>query len=309
MRHSAQNLYPKSEKIKPYSICLERGNHERYASLLGDLYFYISRCFGGFNGKVGLDAQPLNPLWGIRGCNWQQFTVLRALVRTAIRWINLRGISMPRTLALKNRTLSILSAGLMVFGITGLLHAQGLGGPGQVGGMGQGGAPAGQFPTDLRNSPVGQRDTQRGAPGAQLPTDPRNTPIGQRDAQGGAVARQLPPDSRNTPIGQRDAQGGAMAGQFPSDSRSALTGQGSAQGVPMAGQFPSDGRKTSVGQKRAQGSSTSRQGTSGKQGASKNYYQGQKSGSTKRDSKTGSSSSQGSRASGTSSPGASPRTQ
>ena len=45
---------------------------------------------------------------------------------------------------LKNIVRPILLAGLMC-GMAGVVHAQ-LGGPGQVGGMGQQGAPAGEFP-------------------------------------------------------------------------------------------------------------------------------------------------------------------
>ena len=59
---------------------------------------------------------------------------------------------MKHTPILKNTTRSIFFAGVIVFGMAGIVHAQNLGGPGQIGGMGQGGAPAGQFPSDLRNT-------------------------------------------------------------------------------------------------------------------------------------------------------------
>ena len=62
---------------------------------------------------------------------------------------------MKHTPILKNTTRSIFFAGVMVFGMAGIVHAQNLGGPGQIGGMGQGGAPAGQFPSDRVHSKVG----------------------------------------------------------------------------------------------------------------------------------------------------------
>lgn len=54
---------------------------------------------------------------------------------------------MERIFILKNAARSILIVG-MVCGMAAVVHAQPHGGPGQVGGMGQGGAPAGEFPSD-----------------------------------------------------------------------------------------------------------------------------------------------------------------
>ena len=45
---------------------------------------------------------------------------------------------MKHTPILKNTTRSIFFAGVIVFGMAGIVHAQNLGGPGQIGGMGQG---------------------------------------------------------------------------------------------------------------------------------------------------------------------------
>jgi hypothetical protein len=68
------------------------------------------------------------------------------------------------------KTTSVLSAafrlgllgatmcGLMAYGLMGSASAQ-TPGPGQVGGMGQGGAPAGEFPSDRGNITYGQRNT------------------------------------------------------------------------------------------------------------------------------------------------------
>lgn len=58
---------------------------------------------------------------------------------------------MKHTFILKNIIRSILIAG-MVYGMVGAAHAQPHGGPGQVGGMGQGGAAAGEFPFDPGNA-------------------------------------------------------------------------------------------------------------------------------------------------------------
>jgi hypothetical protein len=64
---------------------------------------------------------------------------------------------------------SALLAGMVVFGVAGVVHAQ-IPGPGQVGGMGQGGAPAGEFPSDRGNVPPTQRNMQGGAsPGQDIP--------------------------------------------------------------------------------------------------------------------------------------------
>jgi hypothetical protein len=69
---------------------------------------------------------------------------------------------MKRTSILKNTTRSILLAGVMC-GMVGAVHAQIRGGPGQVGGMGQGGAPAGEFPSDPKNTMPSQGNTKGGS--------------------------------------------------------------------------------------------------------------------------------------------------
>jgi hypothetical protein len=63
------------------------------------------------------------------------------------------------------KTVSVLSAairwGLLVGAVCGLIGSAGAQtpGPGQVGGMGQGGAPAGEFPSDRGSITYGQRYT------------------------------------------------------------------------------------------------------------------------------------------------------
>ncbi len=70
---------------------------------------------------------------------------------------------------LKNTIRSILLAGLMC-GITGVVHTQTLGGPGQVGGMGQQGAPAGEFPSQPGSTAIRQQGNstpQQAMPGQE----------------------------------------------------------------------------------------------------------------------------------------------
>jgi hypothetical protein len=146
----------------------------------------------------------------------------------------------------------ILVAGLL-FGLSGAVQAQ-TPGPGQFGGLGQGGAPTGMFPSDLRNMPPERRDPvppqQGGTPAAQFPPDPRNAPIDQRITSPAATAGQLPADSRPGGPGQFPAHGGT--GQPQGDLRSIL-GQKPPPGRTTAG----DSKKTSSGQKRTYGSATS----------------------------------------------------
>lgn len=159
----------------------------------------------------------------------------------------------------------ILMSGLM--GMAGIAHAQSPGG-GQYGGIGTGGAPTGQLPSDIRSTsidpryPVDPRNTPinqgnpyspyGGATAAQVPLDPRNTP---RDMQGGATAAQSPYISRNIPIAQRNDYGGGPARQHSFDpidasARQGNTGQGNPYGSPAIGQSQSDLRNALSGPNR-----------------------------------------------------------
>ena len=164
---------------------------------------------------------------------------------------------MNRSFILVNHMRFILFGGVMA-GMAGMVHAQSPRG-GQVGGIGTGGASAGQlpsairststdprYPVDPRNAPIGQRNPYGGATAGQVPLDPRNTPIGQRNPYGGAMAGQVPLDPRNTPIGQRDAYRGVTAGQLPSDSKDASAGQGNTYGSPTIGRSLPDSRNGGV---------------------------------------------------------------
>ena len=109
---------------------------------------------------------------------------------------------------LNNIVRPIVLAGL-VCSIAGVVHAQ-LGGPGQVGGMGQQGAPAGEFPG--QGSAIGQFPPREGGvttvePGSPAPRqgipDKKNSPKGK--------------DSSKTPnpTSQAPAAGPADAAQKP----------------------------------------------------------------------------------------------
>lgn len=92
---------------------------------------------------------------------------------------------MKHTFILKNTFQSILLAG-MFFGIVGVVHAQ-IPGPGQVGGMGQGGAPAGQFPSSGPGALPGQPDPsklQRGSTDEQGMPDKKDSSRDSSQGQG-----------------------------------------------------------------------------------------------------------------------------
>jgi len=188
-----------------------------------------------------------------------------------------------------NRARFILMGGLMagMAGMTGMAHTQSPGG-GQVGGIGTGGAPAGQLPSDIRNTsidpryrvdprntPINQRNPYErnpygGATAGQAPLDPRNIPLGQRDMQGGATtAAQSPYNSRNIPIGQRDTYSGATVRQHSFDPIDASarqgntgqgnTGQGNPYGSPAIGQSQFDLRNVLSGPNRTYGGAATAQ--------------------------------------------------
>lgn len=109
---------------------------------------------------------------------------------------------------LNNIVRPILLAGLLC-GIAGVVHAQ-MGGPGQVGGMGQQGAPAGEFPG--QGSAIGQFPPREGGVTTVEP--------------GGPAPRQGIPDKKAyskgkdsskspKPTGQPPAAGPADAAQRP----------------------------------------------------------------------------------------------
>ena len=168
-----------------------------------------------------------------------------------------------------NSTRLILLAGL-TGGVVCAVHAQ-IPGPGQFGGLGQGGAPTGQFPTNLRNMPPEERHGGQTQPGLtsteQVPPDPRNSPFAPQGTAPGSMTGQTL-DNRNVPLGQRDPRGNAMTGQFPADQRMAPMGQNPAYGGAGTGQAPgdlrsilgqrraADAKKTPAGPKRTYGSAT-----------------------------------------------------
>jgi hypothetical protein len=116
-----------------------------------------------------------------------------------------------------SRTRLALFAGLLA-GMAGMACAQ-IPGPGQFGGQGQGGAPAGQY-GDMRSVPM----TQRGSYGPGYAPDTRNSPMGQRDPYGSQY-----PDRRNNYIDSQRTYGGASS-QYPTDPRNAPLGQRGAYG-------------------------------------------------------------------------------
>ncbi|SCY57181.1 hypothetical protein SAMN05216420_10918 [Nitrosospira sp. Nl5] len=111
-------------------------------------------------------------------------------------------------------TQSVLLAGIVVFGIAGVVHAQIRGGPGQVGGMGQGGAPAGEFPSDRGNALPTQRNMQGGAsPGQDMP--------GKKDPSRDSSQEQRPGSTK------RDLGAGSSTSKEPGASNSSSTPQDS----------------------------------------------------------------------------------
>jgi hypothetical protein len=110
---------------------------------------------------------------------------------------------MKHSSALKNTAQAILLAGL-AYGVSGAVQAQ-MGGPGSVGGLGQQGAPAGEFPgegsaLDLFRTPPQQEGVTTIEPGKQtVPKDSSGVaqphPLGQPSPAGPAdpAVQPIPP--------------------------------------------------------------------------------------------------------------------
>lgn len=116
---------------------------------------------------------------------------------------------MKHTFILKNTARSILIAGV-VYGMVGAAHAQPHGGPGQVGGMGQGGAPAGEFPYDPGNATF-NRNMQIG------PTPEQDLPAKKGSSKDSSQGQRPAPIKQDPGAGPSTSEGSSPSGA-PSES-------------------------------------------------------------------------------------------
>mgnify|MGYP001050395445 FL=1 len=129
----------------------------------------------------------------IHGCPSVQTPIAVSAIICHMTIIKNRGYGMKSV-----SVFSVLRSGLYALTACGLMSSTGaqIPGPGQVGGMGQGGAPAGEFPSDQGNITYGQRYT----PAEDFPPEP----IRDNKDRNGDKSKKTPSDSSGESLPQPD---------------------------------------------------------------------------------------------------------